>query len=134
MQLLLEDNPFFVLGLPPDTSRIEIEREAQKLLGMLELGFTEARSYRTRTNTRDKAREAALFGGPSSAVNNDQDCVDRVTGAHLRQAACFDGGALRATLDPWGPLTPAALELMRQLRDEFDPGRVLNPGRFVGGL
>ena len=27
MQLLLEDNPFFVLGLPPDTSRIEIERE-----------------------------------------------------------------------------------------------------------
>jgi glycolate oxidase FAD binding subunit len=62
---------------------------------------------------------------------------------HLREAVGgFSGSvivqagprALRATLDPWGPVTPAALELMRQLRDEFDPGRVLNPGRFVGGL
>ena len=45
MQLLLEDNPFFVLGLPPDTSRIEIEREAQKLLGMLELKLASAGRY-----------------------------------------------------------------------------------------
>jgi FAD/FMN-containing dehydrogenase len=29
---------------------------------------------------------------------------------------------------------PAAFELMRRLREEFDPRRVLNPGRFVGGL
>ena len=42
--------------------------------------------------------------------------------------------ALRAGLDPWGPLDPAALALMRALKDEFDPHRVLNPGRFVGGL
>ena len=33
----LADNPFFVLAISPDASRIEIEREAQKLLGMLEL-------------------------------------------------------------------------------------------------
>jgi glycolate oxidase FAD binding subunit len=42
--------------------------------------------------------------------------------------------ALRAKIDPWGPLPPAALGLMRGLKDEFDPRRVLNPGRFVGGL
>lgn len=62
MQLMLEDNPFFVLGLPPDTSRIEIEREAQKLLGMLELGFIDAKSYRTplgpRTRTPELVRAA----------------------------------------------------------------------------
>ena len=62
MQLLLEDNPFFVLGLSPDTSRIEIEREAQKLLGMLELGFIDAKTYRTpigpRTRTPACARHA----------------------------------------------------------------------------
>ncbi len=62
MQLLLEDNPFFVLGLPPDTSRIEIVREAQKLLGMLELGFVEAKTYRTplgpRTRTPELVRAA----------------------------------------------------------------------------
>jgi hypothetical protein len=57
MQLLLEDNPFFVLGLSPDTSRIEIEREAQKLLGMLELGFVDAKSYRTPLGPRARTPE-----------------------------------------------------------------------------
>jgi glycolate oxidase FAD binding subunit len=42
--------------------------------------------------------------------------------------------ALRTKVDPWGPVPPAALDLMRSLKDEFDPTRVLNPGRFVGGL
>ncbi|PYM14403.1 MAG: FAD-binding oxidoreductase [Candidatus Rokuibacteriota bacterium] len=42
--------------------------------------------------------------------------------------------ALREAIDPWGPTDPGALALMRGLKDEFDPHRVLNPGRFVGGL
>ena len=42
--------------------------------------------------------------------------------------------ALREALDPWGPVAPGPLGLMRALKDEFDPARVLNPGRFVGGL
>ncbi|HKQ66121.1 MAG TPA: FAD-binding oxidoreductase [Methylomirabilota bacterium] len=41
---------------------------------------------------------------------------------------------LRRAVDPWGPIEPGALGLMRALRDEFDPKRVLNPGRYVGGL
>jgi glycolate oxidase FAD binding subunit len=62
---------------------------------------------------------------------------------HLRDAVRgFDGSVvvqagsreLRTALDPWGPVEPAAFELMRRLRDEFDPRRLLNPGRFVGGL
>jgi glycolate oxidase FAD binding subunit len=62
---------------------------------------------------------------------------------HLRAAIHgFDGSVvvqagpreLRTALDPWGPVEPAAFELMRRLREEFDPRRVLNPGRFVGGL
>jgi len=54
---VLEDNPFFVLGLPADTSRIELEREAQKLLGMLELGFVEARTYQTPLGSRARTPE-----------------------------------------------------------------------------
>jgi glycolate oxidase FAD binding subunit len=42
--------------------------------------------------------------------------------------------ALRAVVDPWGPVPAAALALMRSLKEELDPGRTLNPGRFVGGL
>ena len=64
--MTIAENPFIVLGLPADASRIEIEREAQKLLGMLELGFAEAQSYatpvgpRTRTPELVRAAVAAL--------------------------------------------------------------------------
>jgi hypothetical protein len=56
-------NPFFVLGISVDASRIEIEREAQKLLGMVELGFAAALTYATplgpRPRTADGVRAAA---------------------------------------------------------------------------
>jgi glycolate oxidase FAD binding subunit len=42
--------------------------------------------------------------------------------------------ALRASVDPWGPVPAPALDLMRALKQEFDPYRTLNPGRFVAGL
>jgi hypothetical protein len=58
----IADNPFHVLGLGPDCSRTEVEREGQKLLGMLELGLSAARSYDTplgqRERTSDKVRQA----------------------------------------------------------------------------
>jgi glycolate oxidase FAD binding subunit len=61
----------------------------------------------------------------------------------LRAFVASDGGgvvvehaaaAVRGLVDPWGPVEAPALELMRGLKQEFDPGRTLNPGRFVGGL
>jgi glycolate oxidase FAD binding subunit len=42
--------------------------------------------------------------------------------------------ALRAAIDPWGPVPAPALDLMRALKQELDPRRTLNPGRFVGGI
>ena len=43
----LARNPFFVLELRPDCTRAEVERAGQKLLGMLELEFADARRYRS---------------------------------------------------------------------------------------
>ena len=54
----LAENPFFVLGISPDASRIEVEREAQKLLGMLELGFVAAQTYATPVGPRPRTAEA----------------------------------------------------------------------------
>ena len=60
----------------------------------------------------------------------------------LRAAmARYDGTAvvlaapppLRAGLDHWGPAGDA-LPLMRQVKQRFDPGRILSPGRYVGGI
>jgi glycolate oxidase FAD binding subunit len=38
-----------------------------------------------------------------------------------------------AALDHWGPVGDA-LALMGRVKDRFDPGRRMSPGRFVGGL
>ncbi len=54
----IDDNPFFVLGVGCDASRIEIEREAQKLLGLLELGFAAAKTYATPLGPRERTPEA----------------------------------------------------------------------------
>jgi glycolate oxidase FAD binding subunit len=39
----------------------------------------------------------------------------------------------RSKIDVWGS-PPAALALMRRVKERFDPDNRLNPGRFVGGL
>ena len=74
---------------------------------------------------------------PESAVPVAARLVERARGA----AADLGGHtivrrappAVRRAVDPWGPIEPGPMALMRALRDEFDPKRVLNPGRFVGG-
>lgn len=58
----IADNPFYILALPPDCSRLEVEREGQKWLGMLEVGLSAARHYWTPLGTMErtthKVREA----------------------------------------------------------------------------
>jgi hypothetical protein len=43
----LASNPFYVLGLRPDCTRAEVEREGQKLIAMLELELRDAAEYRS---------------------------------------------------------------------------------------
>ncbi|MGH8868858.1 MAG: FAD-binding oxidoreductase [Actinomycetes bacterium] len=40
--------------------------------------------------------------------------------------------AVREAVDCWGPVT--GLDLMRRVKERFDPHRLLSPGRFVGGI
>lgn len=39
---------------------------------------------------------------------------------------------VRGEIDLWGPIP--ALTLMRRVKDQFDPGHRLSPGRFAGGI
>lgn len=40
--------------------------------------------------------------------------------------------SLKSAVDVWGPVP--GIELMRRVKEKFDPGRRLSPGRFVGGI
>ena len=72
----------------------------------------------------------------------DPDIAHRLIEDVRNFLGAFDGSiviesaptALRAGVDPWGPVEPATLGLMSAIKREFDSRGVLNPGRFVGGL
>jgi hypothetical protein len=59
----IAENPFYILGVGVDAPRAVVEREAQKLLGMLELGLSAGTHYATplglRERTPDLVRWAA---------------------------------------------------------------------------
>jgi len=51
------DNPFYILGVSPQRTRVEIEREGAKLLGMLALGLRSASTYETPAGPRERTEE-----------------------------------------------------------------------------
>lgn len=60
--------------------------------------------------------------------------------ARVRESAGALGGTVvvesrsaHEGVDAWGP-TPDGFAVMRQLKNEYDPQSILNPGRYVGGL
>ena len=101
------ENPFLVLGLAPSATRMEIEREAQKLLGMIELGLAAAATYETPLGPRPRTAELVR-----AAVATLRDPARRLAAelwhpaAHPERAP--EGGESKgdtAALAPW----PAAL-------------------------
>ncbi len=50
----LAENPFYILGVETGAARAVIEREGQKLLGMLELGLSAAMTYATPLGMRPR--------------------------------------------------------------------------------
>lgn len=66
-------NPFFVLAVATGASRVEIEREGQKLLALLEIGSSDATCYHTpfgpATRDPDAVRQAvAALRDPGQRV------------------------------------------------------------------
>ncbi|GAA2733785.1 FAD-binding oxidoreductase [Actinocorallia aurantiaca] len=51
---------------------------------------------------------------------------------HLPTVVRHAPADVREKLDLWGP--SPALPLMRRVKDQFDPGHRLSPGRFIGGI
>lgn len=87
---------------------------------------------------RGAAGTGVLYAAPTSDSSTDALAASLQV---LRPLAGRAGGAvvvltgsaaLRRELDVWGPVD--GLPVMRRLKQQFDPGRLLAPGRFVGGV
>src|SRR5688572_23964871 len=100
------DNPFFVLGLSADASRIELEREAQKLLGMLELGFAAAQTYATRLGPQPRTPEA-VRAAVAALRDPYQRLVAELWARHAPPA--IEAAPARSADDPPSPVTRRAL-------------------------
>lgn len=79
---------------------------------------------------------AFVSGDPASPAGlatglRDARAAAVATGGSL--VVCEAPAGVRPAVDPWGP-PPPSLDLMRALKDRFDPDRRLAPGRFLGGL
>ncbi len=52
-----------------------------------------------------------------------------------RPVVLLDGpSGLRGDFDPWGPVGPGSLAVMRRLKERFDTHRIFRPGAYVGGI
>jgi glycolate oxidase FAD binding subunit len=74
------------------------------------------------------AGEVLVPGQVAAAVTAAREAVPE--GSVVLHAAPPE---VRAAVDVWGP-PPAALPLMKAVKQRLDPGRRLAPGRFVGGI
>jgi glycolate oxidase FAD binding subunit len=77
-----------------------------------------------------------VYGAWESAPPEAEALID------LRQLSARERGAmvvekapreLKLAVDVWGQSRPD-IEIMRRLKDQFDPKHILNPGRFVAGI
>ena len=87
---------------------------------------------------RGSAGTGVLYGGLPGAAW--PEVVAAIVG-DLRSVTAAVGGhtvvltappAVRERLDLWGPVD--GLDLMRRVKQRFDPGACFAPGRFVGGI
>jgi glycolate oxidase FAD binding subunit len=81
-------------------------------------------------------RGSAGVGILHASLPGEAETVGAVV-ADLRAASAAWGGDVvvldgPSGVDPWGPVR--GLDLMRRVKDQFDPEHRLAPGRFVGGI
>lgn len=78
---------------------------------------------------------AAVVAEPAGLTTIVEDLRARLAGVG-GSVVVLQRGLLPLDVDPWNDAAhpPAALDVMRAIKQEFDPARLLNPGRFVGGL
>ena len=79
------------------------------------------------TGLRDGLEQASLDQSTGGDFAGGEAPPSRASAVVLTAPA-----AVRDTVDMWGPVP--SLSLMRAVKEQFDPGYLMAPGRFAGGL
>ena len=74
------------------------------------------------------------FDDPDLVVAELRRAIDAATAGRGAVVVQAMPASARAHVDAWPPPDPAALALMRAIKDSFDPHGLSNPGRFIGGI
>ncbi|HET9981441.1 MAG TPA: FAD-binding oxidoreductase [Ktedonobacterales bacterium] len=89
-------------------------------------------SLRWRAHAGHGAVRAHLAGQPDALLAATQALRKAAEDAHGALVIEEYAPELAGRVDPWG--APAALDLMRRVKAQFDAHNSLNPGRYVGGI
>lgn len=96
---------------------------------------------------REASAAVAISGSSGAgvvhaAIPSETEVSDVAATVDSLRAVCLQYGgslvvldapaAVKDAVDTWGPIP--ALDLMRRVKDQFDPDHRLSPGRFVGGI
>lgn len=131
-------------------AKLSVEEASIEVWNSRQLLFSDANGFTLKATMlpSDIARFTAIihnFGGSTvaQATGMMTACLpgEREEAiSQLRQEFTSSSGSLvvlqqsaNADVDPWG-LSPNSFPLMRKIKQQFDPNRILNPGRFLGGI
>jgi FAD/FMN-containing dehydrogenase len=105
--------------------------EIARAVGLQSFAICEAGSGIVRLHWTNNAGEPGVaVEVMAKAIEALRDSIVREGGSLVVMSA---PPTLKAAVDVWGPVGKA-LALMQELKQQFDPHRMLNPGRFVGGI
>ena len=113
------DIPGALASLPDmeDSSRLRWRATTQTAQGAIDIHWLGAEDESSSENVR-------------AAISKTVKAVQRVGGTAVVTHAPTH---VKESLDVWGEPT-SAMDTMRNLKRQYDPDRLLNPGRFMGGI
>jgi glycolate oxidase FAD binding subunit len=116
-----------------DRPRGDVRLKLTHRLGALREALADIRELRRDTQVRAHVGSGVVWVGidtiDADEVDGLRDAASRYDGQVVVARAPVE---LRRSLDVWGPVR--GLEVMRRVKDQFDPEHRLSPGTFVGGI
>ncbi len=139
-EISINDKPPDWWGALPGTTTFKITTEIAQIATVVSQLSILSLNLQLAVTVTGSAGVGVLFVGIDIGESTTKEQTVALSRG-IRTIASKAGGAsvvlrgpstVRAAIDVWGPIP--AIDLMRRVKEQFDPAFLLAPGRFVGGL